>query len=233
MIRLDHLKQTNMSPKISPAWMWLLSPTYKFAEWRKNRLLQEPDGRRAMTKAIEDYNLYYLRITIVLALAAWAFVRTDFGFDQSSYINWSVWIFFGWMIFFSRGIEIFKAFLDDAVDKLNHRPSQSHLRFGDRLKLAFRSYIELMVGFGTLYYILPQSMMKEGFTNIFQAIYFSGVTMTTIGYGDNSPVHMLTQFLVVLQVFCGLTLALVSFTVYTSLALAQAQTPEESNVEPR
>lgn len=206
-----------------------MSPTYKFAERKKNELLLTDNGRAAVTKAIKSYNIYYFRATIGLACLAHLFVllQKHYPLIDYRYTNFSVWVVFGWMIFFSRGFEIAKAFLDDAVEKLNHEPSRSNLHYGDRLKLAFRSYIELMVGFGTLYYILPPGMMKEGFDNILHAIYFSGVTMTTIGYGDNSPTHFVTQILVVFQVFCGLTLALVSFTVYTSLALAHTQNNKE------
>lgn len=206
---------------------WILSPTYKLAERNKAKLFSEEDGKSRLTQGIKKYNKRYLWITLVLAAAAGlVFDQKLYAHEHYKYVNYAICFFFGWLIFFSRAFEIFKAFLDDAVEKLNQTASSSDLGYGDRLRLAFNSYMELLIGFGVLYYILPSCLFKGGsdtpfqFTDIVQAIYFSGVTMATVAYGDISPAHWLTQSLVVFQVFCGLTLALVSFTVYTSLALA-------------
>lgn len=43
-----------------------------------------------------------------------------------------------------RIIEIFKLFSDDAVDKLNDKEPNSDLLYGQRLKLAFKSYFKIM-----------------------------------------------------------------------------------------
>lgn len=205
---------------------WFVTPTYKYAERAKAKLLAEEDGKNRVTKELKKYNLIYLGTSILLALFVGYFFRQeDYEDEVWRFFNYAYLFLFGYLIFFSRAFEVFKAFLDDAVEKLNHIPSSSALGYGDRLRLAFNSYIELLFSFGSLYYILPSSFFKSGddvfqFSNVWQAIYFSGVTMTTVGYGDISPAHLLTQGLVIFQVFCGLTLALVSFTVYTSLALA-------------
>lgn len=216
-----------MKKKSHPLY-WILTPTYKYAEMNKANLLVQQDGKNLVTQGIKRYNKRYLFLTLMLAvLAQLLFDQKNYDHEYYQYINYAYCFFFGYLIFFSRAFEVFKAFLDDAVEKLNHVPSSSALGYGDRLRLAFNSYIELLIGMGVLYYILPSSLFKGGehviFTNILQAIYFSGVTMTTVGYGDITPAHMLTQGLVIFQVFCGLTLALVSFTVYTTLALASAE----------
>lgn len=210
---------------------WILSPTYKLAERNKARLIAAEDGKNRLTQGIKKYNKYYLGITLGLAvLAAIFFEQQLYAHEHYKYVNYVICVFIGWLIFFSRAFEIFKAFLGGAVEKLNQTPSSSDLGYGDRLLLAFNSYIELLVGFGVLYYIVPSCLFKGGdkpfhFANVLEAIYFSGVTMATVGYGDISPAHWLTQSLVVFQVFCGLTLALVSFTVYTSLALTRSNPP--------
>ncbi len=191
------------------------------------RLLESENGKELVTEEIKRYNSYYLKITLTLALLAGMFFNQNYYHQECfKYLGYLVCFLFGWLIFFSRAFEIFKAFLDDAVEKLNGSQSSSNLSYGDRLRLAFNSYIELMVGFGVLYYVLPSECFKGSitpfsFSNIIEAIYFSGITMATVGYGDVSPAHWLTQALVVFQVFCGLTLALVSFTVYTTLALSE------------
>lgn len=223
---LYNLQSTLHMKKRSHFLFWILSPTYKIAEISKGKLLTAADGKTQLTQGLKRWNSFYLWLTIALAVVA------GLGFDQKlyahehiKYIYYGFLVIFGWLLFFSRAFEIFKAFIDDAVEKLNRTPSASGLGYGDRLRMAFNSYIELLVGFGVLYYILPSCLFKSSdpcfqFTNIVEAIYFSGVTMATVGYGDISPAHWLTQSLVVFQVFCGLTLALVSFTVYSSLALA-------------
>ncbi len=207
---------------------WLLSPTYKLAERNKRLLLAGENGKERVTQGIKRYNHYYLFITVGLAVGTGLFFdQKYYAHENYKYVNYIVCAFIGYLILFSRGFEIFKAFLDDAVEKLNRVPSTSALNYGDRLRLAFNSYIELMVGFGVLYYLLPSTLFKGGspqflFSSVIEAVYFSGITMATVGYGDISPAHWITQCLVVFQVFCGLTLALVSFTVYTSLALASS-----------
>ena len=209
---------------------WILSPTYKLAERQKKKWLGTNNNKQMLSENIKKYNRYYLATTLWLAVYAGFFFKQEYyANEQDKYINLVTVILFCWFIIFSRGFEIFKAFIDDAVEKLNGKPSTSDLSYGDRLQLAFNSYIEIMVGFGVMYYMLPSSFFKSGaivpfnFENIVEAIYFSGITMTTVGYGDISPANPITQILVVFQVFCGLTLALVSFTVYTSLALINAK----------
>ncbi|MEC4723413.1 potassium channel family protein [Noviherbaspirillum sp. CPCC 100848] len=214
--------------KKSHPLFWILSPTYKLAEIVKSELLSQNDGKTKLTAGIKKFNETYFWTTVLFAGAiGFLFKQEYYGHELNRFINYVVCVPLG-LFFFSRAFEILKAFLDDAVDKLNHGPSASALGYGDRLVLAFRSYLELLVGFGVFYYILPAWLFKYGesttqFTNIIQAIYFSGVTITTVGYGDISPTHWFTQFLIVFQVFCGLTLALVSFTVYTGLALATSK----------
>lgn len=189
--------------------------------------MAEDEGKAKVTKRIQFLNTLYL-----FAVIAWAII-IGLQFNQEIYNNPKlrqvspiqfyagcfVIIVSSWYMI-SRACEIFRAFLEDSIDKLNGTVSTTGLKYGDRLGLAFKSYIELMIGFGVLYYVMPAFHFTKPFTTVFEAIYFSGVTMATVGYGDFSPSFWFTQLLVLLQIFCSLTLALVSFTVYTSLALA-------------
>lgn len=223
----------------SHSLFWILSPTYKLAEQKKKKWLASENGQQLLTEEIKKYNLYYLTVTLVLAAIAGNFFKQEmYEYKDYKYVTYFLVGFYAWLIFLSRGYEIFKSFLDDAVEKLNRIPSTSALNYGDRLRLAFNSYIELMVGFGVLYYVLPSSLFKGAapnfqFANIVEAIYFSGVTMATVGYGDISPANWFTQAIVVFQVFCSLTLALVSFTVYTSLALASSNSAVNTDAPPK
>lgn len=201
-------------------WLWIISPTYKIAEAKK-KPLAEIKNRESLTNAITRYNHYYLFMSALLAITfGIIFGANRHTLESFAHLrNYSATII-GYLII-SRAVEIFTSFFIDAIEKLNGKAAASNLKFGDRLHLALNSYLELMIGFGLLYYLLPDSYFSHPFASIIESIYFSAVTMTTVGYGDFSPHHWMAQLLVILQIFCGLTLALVCFTVYTTLALSE------------
>ena len=60
-------------------------------------------------------------------------------------------------------------------------------------------------------------------TNIWDAIYFSGITIATIGYGDLVPKHSFSQFLAIYEVINGFVLIVVSFTVYVSRSISEGE----------
>ena len=97
------------------------------------------------------------------------------------------------------------------------------LHYYDRLKLAFRSYLELILDYGIMYYILSGFNMWENiyfdseFNSILEAIYFSASTITTLGYGDFAPISFVSQMFCSYEVINGFTLIVVSFTVYVNL----------------
>ncbi|PKG37045.1 potassium channel family protein [Psychromonas sp. Urea-02u-13] len=97
-------------------------------------------------------------------------------------------------------------------DKINGEQLKNH----DRLILSFRSYFELIINFSIIYFLLPSIYWKEqkSSLDIIEATYFSGVTITTLGYGDISPILWFSQFLSVFEVLCGFTLIVVCLAVY-------------------
>jgi voltage-gated potassium channel len=48
------------------------------------------------------------------------------------------------------------------------------------------------------------------------AIYFSGVTLATLGYGDISPVHPFSKLLSVYEVLAGLLIVVISLALYVT-----------------
>jgi len=92
------------------------------------------------------------------------------------------------------------------------------LKYHQRIKLALWTYLELILAFGIIYFALDQ--VRPSFSPrlcfFWQSLYFSGVTITTLGYGDIRPVWGLPQFLTIYEVISGFTLIIVSFTVYVS-----------------
>lgn len=128
---------------------------------------------------------------------------------------------------FSRINEIFFAFSHDSVDRLKCKKNDGRgLKYPDRVRLAFRSYLELILDYGCIYYILDTSILKfllnqqEIFNkeslSIMDTLYYSGVTITTLGYGDFLPVHPISKFMSVYEVINGMLLIVVCFTIYVT-----------------
>lgn len=80
-----------------------------------------------------------------------------------------------------------------------------------RLKFALvvvGTYGSISVLYGCVYYFLPQSYIEPPFqrsiSGVLDAIYFSFVTITTLGYGDFQPAHFLAKALVISQLLVGI-----------------------------
>lgn len=174
------------------------------------------------TETIKHLNSLYLGISVVsvimvlvyqVALAPQGAATLYAAIPSFWYLLWNYYLW-------SRCNEIFYAFLHDAFDKLDPvKKSTSDLWPKDRIRLALQSYIELIVNFALLYALLPATDIFWTGGNapeeITKALYFSGVTITTLGYGDISPNHWYPQLLVIYEVICGLILLVVCFTIYT------------------
>lgn len=216
--------------KTKKIW-WLISPSYKYAEKKKHALIDMECSKYELSCALREYNKRYLRNSIVLCIVSGLLIPLghflyDGGFyaDQyAKYILGVAVVFVVWIFLLSRMIEIFKAFLDDAVEKLDNKDPSSDLKYGQRLKLSFNSYIELIINAATLYYLVPSSFFRDSyeFSSVIEALYFSGVTITTLGYGDVSPSNPALQLFTIFQVLTGFILIIVCFAIYSSLALSQ------------
>jgi len=218
-----------MKKKKSSIYWWVISPTYKCAERRKYSLLNSGATKTEISVSLKKYNLRFFLISILFCFIFQALVSFGNCLHEGGFYSDEItkWIFGGfailisWGLFISRSIEIFKAFLEDAVEKLNDEDSISDLKYGERLQLSFKSYLELIFNFAIVYFIVPCWFYKDSFefSSILEAIYFSGVTITTLGYGDISPTNPVLQILSVLEVLSGFALIVVSFAIYSSLAI--------------
>ena len=110
------------------------------------------------------------------------------------------------------------------------RTVSRRITYRKRIKLALLSYIELIINYAVIYFMMPPSWFgEEKFGNIIDAVYFSGVTITTLGYGDYSPSFWVAKLLVIHQVLTGFTLVIVSFAVYAGKGLAASSENVRSN----
>ena len=191
----------------------VFSPTYILAGYLKVKFDR--------TETIKILNSIYLWISVVSATALLIYQEYSPPIGKLSLneeLNFVV--VFLWSYFlFSRCSEIFWAFLKDSFDKMDKsKKPYSDLRPQDRIRLSLKSYIELIINFAILYLLLPSTSViwENGNApeSITEAVYFSGVTITTLGYGDISPVHWWPQLLTVYEVFCGFILLIVCFAIY-------------------
>jgi len=71
--------------------------------------------------------------------------------------------------------------------------------------LSFFSFVQLPIAFAIFYQSLYTNSFEPSLSNIVQALYFSSVTITTLGYGDIKPKSdaSVAQILVIAEVIIG------------------------------
>ncbi|MRG87548.1 potassium channel family protein [Salinibacillus xinjiangensis] len=96
------------------------------------------------------------------------------------------------------------------------RKEQIRGRFSfDQFYILVIIYLTVMIGFGLFYFLLSQKgipLLNEGYLQgtsqldrLGHAIYFSGVTLMTIGYGDITPIGI-GKFIALLEAMLGYVL---------------------------
>ncbi|MCF6441050.1 potassium channel family protein [Pseudoalteromonas luteoviolacea] len=167
------------------------------------RLLKEEEpNARAKTLKKWSLGLFAFEIFITIALTYYKVVPGCFTI---------LLVVYG----VSRCNEIVIAFYKDTLRILSLKTQNSTLTSIDRLNMAMRSYVGLIINFALIYFYVPiAGLFNEPFRDFFQAVYFSTVTLTTLGYGEIHPVNMLTEGLVIYQVLVGLMILLVAISTY-------------------
>lgn len=175
----------------------LLSPTWALADFAKRHCDR--------TKTIKLLNSIYLGISVLSATLIVVAQHLDdklicTGLYKSLPLS-GVILWFAFLM--SRNNEIFLAFLKDAFDKMGGEEAEnqknktpkippSKLTPKNRIVLSLKSYLELVLNFSIIYALLDKSLWKSGLPlSITDFIYYSGVTITTTGYGDVTPTHWL------------------------------------------
>ena len=71
------------------------------------------------------------------------------------------------------------------------------------------SYVALMPIFAVFYWLMPDGQFRipdGGTTDYGSWLYYSIVTITTLGFGDYTPMHALSQAVTAVEVMCGLVI---------------------------
>lgn len=90
-------------------------------------------------------------------------------------------------------------------------------------KLRISSLVEYAVivttGFAAIYYsisVYDPEYFSEPLT-VFSSIYFSIVTVSTVGYGDITPIHWIPRVFVILQVILGFIYIVILVSIFVSI----------------
>lgn len=193
----------------SSKWHWLkwcIAPTLFISESVKNA---------APTVAIRGERVKLLNKTY-LGIAC-SLIGTSFAMQYILSKEVLVPILLVFAVYcFSRCNEIFFAFIKDAFDKLNPKKREANgLAYYERVQMALRSYLELVINYAILFYVLDaysrqygyiSEVFNQPFMDILSSIYFSMITIVAIGYGDIYPIHPLSRMLVCYEVMTGILL---------------------------
>lgn len=203
---------------------WCLSPTLYISDcYKKGALTPNERGRR-----VKQLNVAYFVISCMMFLGI---VMIDLIPKLEVIRPFILVIYPVWTI--SRANEVFMAFIQDVFDKLNPRKRKKNgLEYYERIALAFRSFLELVIQYAMLYFLFDTYFNKYGlqyglFNKSLQdpltALYYSLITIVSIGYGDYYPIHPLGKLIVMHEIINGLLLLAVSFTVYVGLDLDEKE----------
>ena len=115
-----------------------------------------------------------------------------------------------------------------------------HLKEGTAIMNALRSarpkitvflfgIVALTVIMGTLMYLIEGDEEGGQFTNIPQSVYWCIVTLTTVGYGDITPITMLGQFLAAIIMIMGYSIIAVPTGVITVELIREVQSEQTAS----
>lgn len=182
----------------------VLSRLGRPAEWIARRLTPSPTAEEIYWIGIDLYKLLQTGVTLTTYCLAWTFCSPG---------KWGtvVALVVG-TIAFVRLLEIVAAVGLLYFD----RPSESARASFRPLANAFWSYCEAAVLFGILFSSLsvfdPDAVKSSSGETVTQTfigpLYFSIITMTTVGYGDLAPQPGFARLLVIVEILFGLFLTI-------------------------
>lgn len=137
--------------------------------------------------------------------------------DGSWRLTWPFTWLTAWLSL-SRIIEITVAYYRDAIDTIEGKEKSTRLEPVDRIRLVVRSYMSLIIDWAVLFFAFPLAAFETPLGTFVDAIYFSGVTLTTLGYGDIHPAYAATKLLSVCEALVGILVLVVAVSSYLAAA---------------
>lgn len=203
---------------------WCLSPTLFISYlYKESALTPKERGLR-----VRKLNIIYFTLACSLFLSV-VILQVTSCLDRIS--PFILGIYPLWAI--SRTNEVFMAFIKDVFDKLDPKKRKKNgLQYYERIALALRSFSELIIQYALLYFLfdtyfnyygLQYRLFNQPLQDPLTALYFSLITIVSIGYGDYYPIHPIGKLLVMYEIINGLLLLAVSFTVYVGLDLDEKE----------
>ena len=157
-----------------------------------------------MSKTTSFFNKEYLLLFCLVSVALLLFsFLSELGFQLSEYLTKAP------KLNYSLSVVLILCGLTDVYRRLR-------ISKWTGIRDALKSYISFGVAMAGVYYLVYRShdgcyLFPDDIASnptILDFLYFSFVTVTTVGYGDIVPQHTFVRVLVLLQILCGLTLAL-------------------------
>ena len=201
------------------ALTWIISPTRATVDLLKTRFSDRAYRGRVLRRW--SFGLFAFEVVLALVLVMEADARSagKLTFPAAGILYYAC----------SRIAEIAYAFYRDPLSP----EKESDLTAVDRLRMAMRSYLGLVLNFAILYYFIPLAGMFDGQgtkgISIFgDALYFSAVTITTVGYGDIVPVSWVARLLSLVESGIGLLVLVVAIGTYIGGIGMRKSSEEES-----
>lgn len=200
--------------KFDKNYFWLFfSPGYFFSRYFKkkiqyrdrnfNKRLQK-NSKASFLKSANNINLVASAV-IFLIVSIIGLLKNEIE-NQSFDIVIQITLFFVFIRTLSRSIEIIYAFTNDVIKP--HNANGSSLNKYDRVKLALNSYVENILNFSAVYYLVQKEYMNV------QGAFFSSLGRSTISNLDLTHSEGLLSFIIYGQVITTLTLVVLSLAIY-------------------
>lgn len=197
------------------ACLVLFSPTRAVIDRLKRDC--DPAGKKRL---INRWNDFFLALFI-------AAIATAYLTHVRPRLTLAIWVLL-WIFPVGRVDEMWYAFWRDAFDRLRGVDAGNSSGFSmvDRLRYLIRSYVEVTINFGILYFFLPAGMFTRPFRSILEALYFSATTITTAGC-DIFPCRAFSQFWCIYELAVGFTLVVVTFGSYIARIGSVQKLPDD------
>lgn len=126
-----------------------------------------------------------------------------------------------------RLIRVFRIFKLFSFLEEGYKLMESLKQSFKKIFVFFLFVLILVICLGTMMYMVEGDEPNTQFTDIPTSIYWAIVTMTTVGYGDITPVTPMGRFFAGVVMLLGYTIIAVPTGIVSSEMVKQSQNPEE------